>query len=305
MVRRSPPRRAVLAAADGGLSSGRSVPAPRGLQPMSLVFDIGTGRRPGYRHRRAPVPAAAAGGRAGARRHRHRLRRQRLAVPGEPGVPAGRPGAGGGGLPGRARRGGPAHAAGRRRRSWPSCSARCCSPARWRRATGPPAGAASWAACSARRWRSRAVGGLLERAAKRLDDSAAGLLLVYADVAALVLAAIAIFLPPVAFLALVALVVLLVRGQRRRRREVRRPADPAVSAAASGPRKLVLAVIDALAPEGLEQAIEDDRAPDPGAADARRALRAPTACPRSPRSRRWRRRRSPPASGPTATWCRR
>ena len=47
---------------------------------------------------------------------------------------------------------------------------------------------------------------------KRLDDSAAGLLLVYADIAALVLAAIAIFVPPVAFLALIALVVLLVRG---------------------------------------------------------------------------------------------
>lgn len=57
-----------------------------------------------------------------------------------------------------------------------------------------------------------AVGGLLERAAKRLDDSAAGLLLVYADAAALVLAAISIFVPPVAFLALIALVVLVIRG---------------------------------------------------------------------------------------------
>ncbi len=34
-----------------------------------------------------------------------------------------------------------------------------------------------------------------------------------------------------------------------------------MSAAAAGPRKLVLAVIDALAPAALEQAIEDDRAP--------------------------------------------
>jgi hypothetical protein len=58
------------------------------------------------------------------------------------------------------------------------------------------------------------VGGLLERAGQRLDDSAAGLLLVYADVVALVLAAIAIFIPPVAFLALIAFVVLLVRGRR-------------------------------------------------------------------------------------------
>ena len=58
------------------------------------------------------------------------------------------------------------------------------------------------------------VGGLLERAGQRLDDSAAGFLVVFADAAALVLAAIAIFLPPVAFLALVAFVVLLVRGRR-------------------------------------------------------------------------------------------
>jgi len=58
------------------------------------------------------------------------------------------------------------------------------------------------------------VGGLLERAAKRLDDSAAGLLVVYADIAALVLAAIAIFLPPVAYLALIALLVLAVRARR-------------------------------------------------------------------------------------------
>ena len=57
-----------------------------------------------------------------------------------------------------------------------------------------------------------AVGGLLERAARRLDEGAAALLTVYADAAALVLAAIAIFVPPVAFLALAAFVVLLVRG---------------------------------------------------------------------------------------------
>jgi hypothetical protein len=46
------------------------------------------------------------------------------------------------------------------------------------------------------------VGGLLDRAAGRLDQSA------------LVLAAIAIFVPPVSYLALVAFVVLLVRGRR-------------------------------------------------------------------------------------------
>ena len=58
-----------------------------------------------------------------------------------------------------------------------------------------------------------AVGGLLDRAATRLEAGAAGLLVVYADIAALVLAAIAIFLPPAAFLALIAFVVLLVRGR--------------------------------------------------------------------------------------------
>jgi Domain of unknown function (DUF4126) len=59
-----------------------------------------------------------------------------------------------------------------------------------------------------------AVGGLLERARGRLDEGAAGLLNAYADVAALVLAAIAIFVPPVSFLALIALVFLLVRGRQ-------------------------------------------------------------------------------------------
>lgn len=58
-----------------------------------------------------------------------------------------------------------------------------------------------------------AVGGLLDRAARRLDDSAAALLTVYADVAALVLAGLAILLPPVGLLALVAFAVLLVRGR--------------------------------------------------------------------------------------------
>jgi hypothetical protein len=59
-----------------------------------------------------------------------------------------------------------------------------------------------------------AVGGLLERARGRLDEGAAGLLNAYADVAALVLAAIAIFVPPVSFLALIALAFLLVRGRQ-------------------------------------------------------------------------------------------
>jgi len=58
-----------------------------------------------------------------------------------------------------------------------------------------------------------AVGGLLDRAARRLDDSAAGLLVVYADVAALVLAALAIVLPPAGFVALIAFALLLLRGR--------------------------------------------------------------------------------------------
>ena len=58
-----------------------------------------------------------------------------------------------------------------------------------------------------------AVGGLLERARARLDEGAAGLLNAYADAAALALAAIAIFVAPVAFLGLIALAVLLVRGR--------------------------------------------------------------------------------------------
>jgi len=64
-----------------------------------------------------------------------------------------------------------------------------------------------------------AVGGLLERVAKRLDEAAATLLIVYADLVALLLAAISIFLPPVAFLALAAFVLLLVKGRREKDRK--------------------------------------------------------------------------------------
>ncbi len=64
-----------------------------------------------------------------------------------------------------------------------------------------------------------AVGGLLARAARRLDESAAGLLTVYADLVALVLAALAIFVEPVGYLALAAFVVLLVRGREQGQRK--------------------------------------------------------------------------------------
>jgi len=58
-----------------------------------------------------------------------------------------------------------------------------------------------------------AVFSILSRAARRLDGEAAGFLTIYADAAALVLAAIAIFLPPVSFLALIAFALVLVRGR--------------------------------------------------------------------------------------------
>jgi hypothetical protein len=61
----------------------------------------------------------------------------------------------------------------------------------------------------------RAVGGLVERARQRLEGSAAALLTAYADGAALLLAALAIFIPPVSILAIAAFVVLLFRGRRR------------------------------------------------------------------------------------------
>jgi Domain of unknown function (DUF4126) len=67
--------------------------------------------------------------------------------------------------------------------------------------------------CAALGW--LAVGGLVERVRSRLEGGAAALLTVYADVAALVLAAVAIFVPPLSFLALIGFVVLLVAGRRR------------------------------------------------------------------------------------------
>jgi hypothetical protein len=67
--------------------------------------------------------------------------------------------------------------------------------------------------CAALGW--LAVGGLVERARRRLEGGAAALLTVYADGAALALAALAIFVPPVSFLALIGFVVLLAGGRRR------------------------------------------------------------------------------------------
>ena len=63
-----------------------------------------------------------------------------------------------------------------------------------------------------------AVGGLVERVRGRLDAEQAALVTVYADAAALLLAAIAIFVPPLAFLAIPAF-LFLIAGARRREGE--------------------------------------------------------------------------------------
>ena len=60
-----------------------------------------------------------------------------------------------------------------------------------------------------------AVGGLVERVRTRLEPDQAALLTAYADLAALVLAAIAVFVPPLGYLAIPAFIVLLLGGRRR------------------------------------------------------------------------------------------
>jgi uncharacterized protein DUF4126 len=67
--------------------------------------------------------------------------------------------------------------------------------------------------CAALGW--IAVGGLVERARARLAADQAALLTAYADAAALILAAIAIFVPPLALLAIPGFIVLLLGGRRR------------------------------------------------------------------------------------------
>jgi hypothetical protein len=61
----------------------------------------------------------------------------------------------------------------------------------------------------------RAVGGLVERVRGRLEGGAAALLTAYADAVALLLAAIAIFVPPASLLAIAAFVVLILGARRR------------------------------------------------------------------------------------------
>jgi hypothetical protein len=60
-----------------------------------------------------------------------------------------------------------------------------------------------------------AIGGIVERVRTRLEPDQAALLTAYADGAALLLAAIAIFVPPLAYLAIPAFALLIVRGRRR------------------------------------------------------------------------------------------
>ncbi len=67
--------------------------------------------------------------------------------------------------------------------------------------------------CAALAW--LAVGGLLTRVRRRLDQGAAGLLTVYADTAALALAALAVLVPPLSFVALAGFALLLIGGRRR------------------------------------------------------------------------------------------
>ena len=73
------------------------------------------------------------------------------------------------------------------------------------------------AACAALAW--VAVGGFLDRVRRRLEGSAVGMLTLYAEAAALLLAGIAVVVPAIAPLALVAFVVLLVTRRREEGRK--------------------------------------------------------------------------------------
>jgi hypothetical protein len=67
--------------------------------------------------------------------------------------------------------------------------------------------------CAALGW--LAIGGLVERVRARLEPDQAALVSAYADGAALILAAVAIFVPPLALLAIPGFLVLLLGGRRR------------------------------------------------------------------------------------------
>ena len=67
--------------------------------------------------------------------------------------------------------------------------------------------------CAALGW--IAIGGLIERVRNRLEPDQAALLTAYADGAALLLAALAVFVPPLGYLAIPGFVLLLLGGRRR------------------------------------------------------------------------------------------
>jgi hypothetical protein len=67
--------------------------------------------------------------------------------------------------------------------------------------------------CAALGW--FAVGGLVERVRARIEPDQAALVTAYADAAALLLAAIAVAVPPLALLAIPGFILLLVGGRRR------------------------------------------------------------------------------------------
>jgi|SRR5688500_11588036 len=67
--------------------------------------------------------------------------------------------------------------------------------------------------CAALGW--VAIGGLIERVRNRLEPDQAALLTAYADGAALLLAAIAVFVPPLGYLAIPGFILLLLGGRRR------------------------------------------------------------------------------------------
>ena len=138
---------------------------------------------------------------------------------------------------------------------WASASARSCSRAR-SRTTGRRSGSGSWSARCAPLLGWIAIGGLVERVRTRLEPDQAALLTAYADGAALILAAIAVFVPPLAYLAIPRVRAAHPRREAPRGPEVRRSEDPPVV-----PKKLVLAVIDSLKPDMLDQAVAEGEAP--------------------------------------------
>ena len=157
-----------------------------------------------------------------------------------------------------------------------SAPARCCSPAR-----SPPTAMLPGPDCSAAWPRRRSASApsrpVIAGARARLPDRAAReALTVYLDAASLLLAALVALLHPLGYVARRAVRLVLLAAARARGREVRRPAHPAplMASLSSKPPKLVLCVIDAMAPAMLERAVAEGRAPVLGELMRARPLRA-------------------------------